>query len=86
VVEKDLIRALKEEPDRTALLDVTWPEPPEPEASCLRCQRVPHAAHRGRHGREVARMGRTMREESEKFLAGEKPAYEVTEKMLETMA
>ena len=29
VVETDLVRALKEEPGRFALLDVTWPEPVE---------------------------------------------------------
>ena len=29
VIETDLVRALREEPGRFAVLDVTWPEPVE---------------------------------------------------------
>ena len=87
VVEEDLIRALKEEPGRTALLDVTWPEPPVPESPLWTMENVfltPHIA--GSMGKEVARMGAYMAEEFARVSDGEAPRWEVTPKMLETMA
>ena len=87
VVEDDLIRALKEQPGRTALLDVTWPEPPVPESPLWTMENVfltPHIA--GSMGKEVTRMGDYMTEEFTRIFAGEAPRWEVTAKMLETMA
>ena len=87
VVEPDLIRALREAPGRTALLDVTMPEPPEPDSPLWTMENVfltPHIA--GSMGREVARMGAFMAEEYRRISAGEPPRWEVTPKMLETMA
>lgn len=87
VVEPELIRVLKARPDLTALLDVTFPEPPE-EGSELytldNCILTPHIA--GSFGNETRRMGDYMVEEYEKFKNGQPCQYEVTEKMLEKMA
>ncbi len=87
VVEGDLVRILHERPDLTALLDVTSPEPPvedHPFYTLPNCLLTPHIA--GSAGDEVARMGAYMLRECEAYLAGEPTQYEVTEKMLATMA
>lgn len=78
VVEKDLAEALRAVPSRVAVLDVTWPEPPEPD-NCL-----PHIA--GSIGNEVHRMAEYMFEEYKDFDAGLKTQFSVTKKMLEAMA
>ncbi|MBQ1954426.1 MAG: hydroxyacid dehydrogenase [Clostridia bacterium] len=87
VVEEELIRVLKSRPDLTAILDVTYPEPPE-EGSELytleNCILTPHIA--GSTGREVRRMGDYMRAEYENFVSGKPCKYEVTLEMLKTMA
>ncbi len=87
VVEEDLIRALREEPHRTALLDVTWPEPPvegHPFYTMSNIILTPHIA--GSAGDEVRRMSAYMLEEYTRMAAGEAPRYEVTVQMLATMA
>lgn len=87
VVEKDLIRALKEKPGRTALLDVTFPEPPEAGNELYRMDNVllsPHIA--GSAGNETARMGYCMYEEYKAFTEGRQTGNEVTVSMLDTMA
>ena len=87
LVEADLVRALEEVPTRTAVLDVTFPEPPEaghPFYTLPNVILTPHLA--GSHRREVARMGEYMAEEFERVLSGQAPKWRVTEKMLETMA
>ncbi len=87
VVEADLVRALQEEPGRTALLDVTWPEPPEEGSPLLTQENVflsPHIA--GSMHNEVARMGVYMEEEYQRLIQGRPTRYQVTLSMLETMA
>lgn len=87
VVESDLIAALKACPDRTALLDVTWPEPPEEGSEFYTLPNVfltPHIA--GSQNNEWARMALYMVEEFERTEDHLPVRYEVTEKMLETMA
>lgn len=87
VVESDLIAVLKNRPDLTAILDVTYPEPPEKNSEFFtlpNCILTPHIA--GSSGEEVKRMSEYMREEFEKMTSGEAVKYEVTLKMLETMA
>ena len=87
VVEEDLVRVLRERGDLTALLDVTHPEPPvegHPFYTLPNCLLTPHIA--GSAGDEVARMGEYMLEECKAYLSGMPTRYEVTEKMLETMA
>ena len=87
VVEDDLVRVLRERDDLTALLDVTFPEPPiegHPFYSLPNCILSPHLA--GSFGDEVGRMGEYMLLESRRYLSGEKCLWEVTEEMLKTMA
>lgn len=89
VVEADLIRALTECPDRTAVLDVTMPEPPEADSPFYSLPNVfltPHIA--GSAGDEVARMGEQMAQTYALWLekGEEKLDCEVTFPMLETMA
>lgn len=87
VAEEDLIRALTEQPGRTALLDVTWPEPPAEDSPLWRLPNVfltPHIA--GSINQEIARMGVYMAEEYENLATGRPCRYEVTEDMLRTMA
>ena len=87
VIEDDLARILCERPDLTALLDVTYPEPPVQGHlfyTLPNCLLTPHIA--GSAGDEVARMGEYMLCEFESYLSGKTTRYEVTEKMLETMA
>ncbi len=87
VVEADLIRALKEKPERTAVLDVTHPEPPKEDSELYTMENVfltPHVA--GSAGNECFRMGEYMVEEAKRYLNSEALLYEVTLKMLETMA
>ncbi len=88
VVEADLVRALREEPGRTAVLDVTLPEPPEDGSPLYSLPNVfltPHIA--GSSGREVHRMAQLMLDEFRRFSRGEKESpCEVTLAMLATMA
>jgi len=87
VVEDDLVRVLNERPDLTAILDVTFPEPPadgHPFYTLPNCLLTPHIA--GSAGDEVARMGLYMLGEYQSYLSGKPCKYEVTVKMLETMA
>lgn len=87
VVESDLVCVLRERPDLTALLDVTYPEPPtegHPFYTLNNCLLTPHIA--GSAGDEVARMGEYMLSEFEAYVSKTPTNYEVTLKMLETMA
>ena len=89
VVEEDLIRSLREEPGRSAVLDVTWPEPPEDSSPLYTLPNVfltPHMA--GSSGLEVRRMGEAMLEEYRAMKAGSAipSPREVTPAMLATMA
>lgn len=87
VEEADLIKVLKERPDLTALLDVTFPEPPESDSEFYtlpNCILTPHIA--GSAGNEVRRMGEYMKEEYEKLIQNTPCQYEVTLEMLKTMA
>lgn len=87
VVEADLIRAMREAPDRTALLDVTWPEPPQAGSPLSAMENIilsPHIA--GSMNQEIARMGRFMLDAYEAAAAAQPCPHEVTLSMLDTMA
>lgn len=88
VVEADLIAALKDpEKHLAAVLDVTDPEPPLEDSPFYTLENVfltPHIA--GSLGNEHHRMSEFMYEEAKALDAGEPTRYEVTLKMLETMA
>lgn len=82
VVESELVAVLEKRPDITAVLDVTYPEPPEKDSpfyTLENCILTPHIA--GSSGDEVHRMAEYMLEEFKN-----PGRYEVTVKMLETMA
>ena len=85
--ENGLCRALEARKDMVAILDVTWPEPPEKGHLFYSLPNViltPHIA--GSSGNEVMRMGEYMLSEFRAFVSGEPLSYEVTEEMLKTMA
>lgn len=87
VVEEDLIKALREKPQRTAILDVTDPEPPLENSELYTLPNViltPHIA--GSFGNELVRMAEYMLDEYKALKNGEKNKYEVTLEMLKTMA
>ncbi len=87
VVEDAMIAAMKAEPGRLALLDVTYPEPPLPESELYTVPNIiltPHIA--GSLHNEIHRMAEFMYEEYSVFDKGEPTRYSVSLKMLETMA
>ena len=87
VVEDDLVQILTVRPDLTAILDVTYPEPPEkdhPFYALPNCWLTPHIA--GSSGDEVHRMAEYMIEEFKLHVAGQPCQYEVSLEMLKTMA
>ena len=87
VVEEDLVRALTEREDLTAVLDVTWPEPSpldHPFYTLPNCFMTPHIA--GSLGGEVVRMAEYMVAECQNYINGTPCKYEVTPEMLATMA
>ena len=81
-----LKQAMREEPGRTALLDVTDPEPVDAEDDVWEIPNIFLTPHRaGSMTAEVRRMGQYMMEAYEAFSDGT-PAWEVKEEMLDTMA
>ena len=87
VVEADLARALREEPGRTAVLDVTFPEPPAADSPLRALPNVlltPHFA--GSSGGEVRRMGEAMLAAFRDWRDGRPSPARVTPEMLATMA
>jgi phosphoglycerate dehydrogenase-like enzyme len=86
VVEADLIATLKARPDLTALLDVTWPEPPPPDSEWWRLPNVVISPHiGGTVGNEVVRLADCMIEEFEAWQAGKPLRYQVTKEIFRTM-
>lgn len=87
VVEADLARAMREGPDRCALLDVTWPEPCPADHEFRSLPNVyitPHIAGIGPG--DVRRMADYMREELRSYQENRQLRSEVSLAMLETMA
>lgn len=87
VVEADLVRALKEAPERCAILDVTHPEPVAPDSPLLQLPNVflfPHIAGSARQ--EVLLFADAMLEELRRYLQGLPLQHTITLKMLPTMA
>ena len=86
VVEADLITVLKDRVDLTALLDVTWPEPPADESELWTLPNVVISPHiGGTIGNEVTRLADCAIEEFEAWNAGRPLRYQVTGEVLRTM-
>lgn len=86
VDEAGMLEALKKRPDVSAVLDVTIDEPPVNE-DFYKLENVfltPHIA--GSQANEVARMSEMVVDQLENMLLGKPTQYEITEKMLATMA
>ena len=87
VVEADMIEALKRDSSISAVLDVTFPEPPEKDSPLYTLDNVfltPHIA--GSLGNEVHRMGEYMLDELRAYDSGKPVKYSVSLEMLKTMA
>ena len=86
VIEADLIETLRSRPDLTALLDVTYPEPPEAASELWALPNVwisPHIG--GSVGDEVVRMADCIIEEFRAWESGKSLRYRVTSEVLSTM-
>lgn len=86
VVEDDLIRVMRARPDLTALLDVTWPEPPAPDSPLWELDNVVVSPHiGGTIGDEVVRLADCVIEEFEAWQAGRPLRHQVTPEVFATM-
>jgi len=73
-------------PDLTALLDVTWPEPPAPTSKLWSLPNVVISPHiGGTTGDEVVRLADCAIEEFERWQAGQPLRYQVTREIFATM-
>ena len=87
VVEADLISELTKRPTLTALLDVTLPEPPEPDSPFYTLPNVYLTSHiAGSLNAEVIRMADYMIEEFLRYDQGDDLHHEVFLDMIDTMA
>jgi len=87
VNEKDMIDVLSKRKDIQAVLDVTYPEPPDEDSPLFTMPNValtPHIA--GSIGAECNRMGRYMVDELYRFINGEKLNWEVTKDKADKLA
>lgn len=87
VREDEMIDVLRQRPDLYAVLDVTYPEPPEPGSPLYTLPNVvltPHIA--GSMAGECRRMGRYAIEECQRYLAGEPLVWEITREQAATLA
>jgi phosphoglycerate dehydrogenase-like enzyme len=87
VNQDEMIAVLQRRPDLSAVLDVTWPEPPPAGSPLYTLPNVfltPHIA--GSMDAECRRMGRYMVEELDRYLAGQPLQWLVTRERAATMA
>jgi phosphoglycerate dehydrogenase-like enzyme len=87
VREAEMVEVLGERPDLWAVLDVTPPEPPEPDSRLYDLSNVvltPHIA--GSLGNECRRMGRLVVDELRRYVAGEPLKHEITRERAALMA
>lgn len=87
VDEPAMVEVLARRPDLTALLDVTWPEPPvagSPLYSLPNVVLTPHIA--GSLARECRRMGRLMVDEYDRWIKGEPLAWSISKEKAAILA
>ena len=85
--EEELIEVLQERPDLTAILDVTWPEPPVQGSPLYTLDNVFLTSHiAGSQNDECHRMARYAIEECERYLAGQPQMWEVDRVKAQTLA
>lgn len=87
VREDEMIEVLRARPDLTAVLDVTWPEPPAAGSAIYTLPNIvltPHIA--GSMGREVRRMADLMIEEFLLWAEGQPLRYAVTRELMARIA
>jgi phosphoglycerate dehydrogenase-like enzyme len=86
VVEADLAAALLARPDLTALVDVTWPEPPAPGSPLWSLPNLVISPHiGGAVGDEVVRLADLVIAEFDAWAAGKPLTHQVTAEVLATM-
>jgi phosphoglycerate dehydrogenase-like enzyme len=87
VSEPELAEVLRTRPDLTALLDVTFPEPPVADSPWYGLENAHLSSHiAGSNGHEVVRMADYCLEEFAAWRQGRPLKYRVTREMLEKMA
>lgn len=87
VRELEMIEVLQERSDITAILDVTFPEPPNQDSPLYYLENViltPHLA--GSEGKECGRMGYYMLEEYKRYINGEKLQWQVKKEKYNSLA
>ena len=87
VFEAEMIEVLKNRPDIHAVLDVTWPEPPEKNSPLYTLSNVtltPHIA--GAMDDECSRMGEYMFEELTRYIEGKPLKWAITQRQASIMA
>jgi phosphoglycerate dehydrogenase-like enzyme len=85
--EQEMIEVLRQRPDLTAVLDVTYPEPPEPGSPLYTLPNVvltPHIA--GSLDNECRRMGRMVVDELKRYLNEEPLRWRITREQAARMA
>ncbi|MFH1614537.1 MAG: hydroxyacid dehydrogenase [Planctomycetota bacterium] len=87
VREDEMVKVLRRRPDLQAVLDVTWPEPPESDSPLYTLPNValtPHIA--GSMDSECTRMGRYMVDELVRFLDGEPLRWAISQEKASVIA
>lgn len=87
IVESELCEVLESGPDLTAVLDVTGPEPPDPQSPLFPLPNVvltPHIS--GSRGREIEMMGRWMYNELREYVSKRPLSHLVSRELLPQIA
>lgn len=87
VNEPEMLEALQERTDLTAVLDVVYPEPPAKDSLIFELDNVVYTPHiAGSTGKELARLGALMADEAMRYINDEPLQYEITKEGYEIMA
>lgn len=87
VREPEMIEVMRTRPDLTAVLDVTWPEPPPSDSPLFELPNIiitPHIA--GSMHLECRRMGQYMVDELTRYLNGDPMKWEITRETAKMLA